>query len=64
MVLDYLQLSHYIHMYMLLQKFKNGNLHQLNNFKVRKKTEKHIRFLGCILNMLNFKRLALIATEI
>ena len=63
MVLDnYLHLSHC----MLLQKNFNGNLHQINSFKVGKKTKKQIRnivFL-CILNMLNFKRLALTATEI
>ena len=66
MVLEYyLHLSHY----MLLQKILNGNLHQINGFKVRKNTKKSIRnifFLCvcvCVLNMLNFKRLALIATE-
>ena len=44
MVLDH-HLDYYLHLshYMLLQKFQNGNLHQINNFKVGKKIKKHIR---------------------
>ena len=44
-------------------KNQNDSLSQINNFKVRKtRNMLEIAFL-CILNMLNFKRLALIATE-
>ena len=65
MVLDH-HLDYYLHLshYMLLQKFQNGNLHQINNFKVGKKLKNILEILFlCILNMLKFKRLALIATE-
>ena len=57
MVLDY-----YHHYMLLMQRKLNGNLHQINNFKVRKKHIRNNVFL-CILNMLNLKRVALIATE-
>ena len=47
-------------------KFLKWQFYQINNFKVRKKTPKNILEISFlyILNMLNIKRLALIATEI
>ena len=45
-------------------KAYNGNLYQINNFKVKKKYIKMLEMVFlCTLNMLNFKRLALIASE-
>ena len=45
-------------------KIQNGNLYQNNNFKVKKNSRKMLEIVFlCTLNMLNFKRLALIATE-
>ena len=46
-------------------KCLNGNLYQINNFEGRKKTNNILeRLFLYILNMLIFKKLALIATEI
>ena len=40
-------------------KIKNGNLYQINNFKVKKNSRKMLEIVFlCSLNMLNFKRLA------
>ena len=45
-------------------KIQDGNLYQINNFKVKKTLEKMLEIVFlCTLNMLNFKKLALIATE-
>ena len=45
-------------------KIYNGNLFQINKFKVKKNSRKMLEIVFlCTLNMLNFKRLALIATE-